>query len=191
MASLYLCIYIWDIFWGYWLLSALYTRSRVKKVSSGQLSPERTIHLALVVAAYFITLVRFKHFAFWNTIIPQCTAANVIGIMMMLFGLSYAIWARVILGKNWSSAIQRVEGQRLVKSGPYRYIRNPIYSGILFGFAGTVIMLRTPASLTGFLIMLFAYIYKIKKEQTFLIQEFGKEYTDYISESWALIPFIF
>ncbi|GFZ32164.1 hypothetical protein CSC2_26900 [Clostridium zeae] len=183
--------YIWGLFWGYWILSAMYTRSKVKKLSSGQKSTQRMLHLSLVIVSFVITLFGFKTFIFWKEIIPRNLIVEYFGVIILVISLSFAIWARITLGRNWSGAIQRVEGQRLVKDGPYRHVRNPIYTGIVCGFFGTFIALGTIASLVGFIIMLSTYIVKIRKEQRYLIEEFGEEYNKYISESWALIPFIF
>ena len=90
---------------------------------------------------------------------------------------------------EWSYT--KVEGQRLIHSGPYKYIRNPIYTGIVLGFFGTFVSFGTLASLLGFCIILIAYIAKIRKEQKFLIIGFEEEYRVYIKKSWALIPYIF
>jgi protein-S-isoprenylcysteine O-methyltransferase Ste14 len=112
-----------------------------------------------------------------------------LGASILLLSLSFAIWARITLGRNWSGAIQKVEEQRLIRNGPYRYIRHPIYTGFVCGFCGTFITLG--ASLLGFIIILISYIAKIIIEENFLVTEFGDEYREYMNESWALIPFIF
>ncbi|OOM78465.1 isoprenylcysteine carboxylmethyltransferase family protein [Clostridium sp. BL-8] len=183
--------YIWGIFWIYWMLAAIRTRSKVKKESSGQKSIIRGLHLLLVIISYFLTFVEFKEVFLWKTILPSHKYAGYIGIIILVLSLLFAIWARVVLGRNWSGAIQKVEGQRLVRSGPYKYIRNPIYTGVVCGFLGNFIAIGNLASLIGFCIMLVIYIIKIKREQTFLVEEFGEEYKKYIKESWALIPYIF
>ncbi len=183
--------YIWGIFWIYWMLAAIKTRSKVKKESSGQKSIVRGLHLLLVIISYFLTFVEFKGVFLWKTILHPYEYAGYIGIIILVLSLLFAIWARVVLGRNWSGAIQKVEGQRLVRSGPYKYIRNPIYTGVVCGFLGNLIAIGNLASLIGFCIMLVIYIIKIKREQAFLVEEFGEEYKKYIKESWALIPYIF
>lgn len=191
MSRITAIIYIWSAFWFYWILSAVKTRLEVKKESSRQQSSQRAIHLTLILIAFFITFFRFKSSSLWNKIIPYYASVEYIGIIVLIISLLFAIWARIVLGSNWSGAIQKVKGQRLVCQGPYKYIRNPIYTGIVCGFLGTVIAFRTLASLLGFFIILVAYIVKINKEQKFLIMEFGEEYKEYIKKSWALIPYIF
>lgn len=191
MSNITVVSYIWGIFWIYWILAAIKTRSNVKKESSGQKSIQRVVHLIFVIISYVITFFQFKNISLWNRIIPDYKYVEYIGIAILIFSLLFAIWARIVLGRNWSGAIQKVEGQRLVRSGPYKYIRNPIYTGIVCGFFGTFITLGSLASIMGFCIILIIYIIKINREQRFLILEFGEEYEKYIKESWALIPYIF
>lgn len=184
-------IYIWDIFWAYWILSAIRTRLKVRKEADGQQNIPRLLHLFFVVLSFFLILFKFDNITLWNRVITPNSSLQNLGMIIVILSLSFAIWARIILGKNWSGAIQKVECQRLVISGPYRYIRNPIYTGILCGFCGTFLVIGTLASLIGFLIITVAYVIKVVKEQKFLVHEFGKDYEDYIKGSWALIPFIF
>lgn len=182
---------IWSLFWGYWILAAIKTRSNVKKEASGQRSMQRALHVIFVVISYIITFFQFKDTFLENSIMPNYEYVEYIGLAILVFSLLFAIWARIELGRNWSGAIQKVEGQRLVRSGPYKYIRNPIYTGVVFGFLGTFITFGNLASLIGFCMILIIYIIKITREQKFLIMEFGEEYKKYIKESWALIPYIF
>jgi protein-S-isoprenylcysteine O-methyltransferase Ste14 len=191
MSNITVVSYIWGIFWIYWILAAIKTRSNVKKESSGQRSIQRVVHLIFVIISYAITFFQFKNIFLWDRIIPNYEYVEYIGIAILVFSLLFAIWARIVLGRNWSGAIQKVEGQRLVCSGPYKYIRNPIYTGIVCGFFGTFITLGSLASIMGFCIILITYIIKINREQRFLILEFGEEYEKYIKKSWALIPYIF
>jgi protein-S-isoprenylcysteine O-methyltransferase Ste14 len=191
MSSVTISIYIWSAFWIYWILSAVNTRSKVKKESSGQKGNQRAIHLTFVAIAFIITFFQFKNVFLWNELIPYVPSVEFVGVIILVLSLLFAIWARLVLGRNWSGAIQKVEGQRLISNGPYKYIRNPIYTGIVCGFFGTFITFGTTASLLGFIIILIAYIAKINREQKFLIEEFGEEYKKYITKSWALIPFVF
>lgn len=191
MSNITIVSYIWSLFWIYWILAAIRTRSNVKKESSGQRSIQRVVHLVFVIISYIITFFQFKNIFFWNRIIPHYEYVEYIGIVILVLSLLFAIWARIVLGRNWSGAIQKVEGQRLVRSGPYKYIRNPIYTGIVCGFFGTFITFGLLASFIAFCIILLIYIMKISREQKFLITEFGEEYKKYIKESWALIPYIF
>lgn len=64
-----------------------------------------------------------------------------LGILLTALGLGIAIAARVTLGRNWSAAVEIKEDHALIRSGPYRYVRHPIYSGILLALLGSAIAL--------------------------------------------------
>ncbi|MCD7034537.1 isoprenylcysteine carboxylmethyltransferase family protein [Metabacillus sp. GX 13764] len=145
--------------------------------------------MILVIVAFLITFfsANFKSIM----ILPSVFALKSIGLVILLLSLSYTVWARMMLGRNWSGAIQKVKNQRLVRSGPYKFIRHPIYTGIVCGFFGTFLLFGTLPSFIGLVMILLSYIAKIKKEEAFLVMEFGDEYQDYMKQSWALLPFIF
>ena len=183
--------YIWSLFVIYWVLSALHTRRKVKKDGSGQERIPRALHLFLVFIAFAVTYSNPEIMRLNEIILPHNWVIEYTGGIILFLSLLFAIWARIVLGKNWSGAIQKVEGQRLIKCGPYKHIRNPIYTGVICGFFGTFLTLGTIASFLGLCIVSAAFLVKIKNEQRFLIMEFGEEYKQYIKETWALLPYIF
>ncbi|UQD50993.1 isoprenylcysteine carboxylmethyltransferase family protein [Bacillus methanolicus] len=183
--------YIWVIFWAYWLLSGLETRSKIKKEKSGENPLYRIVHVTLEAFSILIVIVRFNRVLIWKEIIAGNSIVDFVGLIIVFVGLMFSIWAKLVLGKNWSGAIQKVEKQELVKSGPYKYIRHPIYTGIIVGLIGSLIINRNFSSLFAVIIVTVLYIVKVNKEQKFLIKEFGEQYTEYIKKSWALFPLIY
>jgi protein-S-isoprenylcysteine O-methyltransferase Ste14 len=55
-------------------------------------------------------------------------------------GLSFAVWARLRLGRNWSSVVTVKEDHQLIRGGPYAIVRHPIYTGLLLGFLGMALI---------------------------------------------------
>ena len=64
-----------------------------------------------------------------------------VGLALFVLGLAFAVWARVHIGRNWGTPMTQKNEPELVTSGPYRFVRHPIYSGILLGGLGTAIAL--------------------------------------------------
>ena len=62
-----------------------------------------------------------------------------LGAMLLFTGLTLTVWARWHLGRNWSSAVAVKEGHTLVRSGPYRAVRHPIYTGLVLALPGTAL----------------------------------------------------
>jgi protein-S-isoprenylcysteine O-methyltransferase Ste14 len=177
----------WVAFWSYWFLSAWRTRSPVKRRQSS-----RFIFLPLLVLILiWLVLVQFLDSGFLLLeIVPDTIGVALAGVCITLIGLGFAIWARVHLGTNWSSqpAI-RVE-HKLVRTGPYKIVRNPIYTGILFGFVGTALVINQMWAVLAILIILTTFLVKIRMEEKVLREEFGDDFIQYKREVKAFIPFI-
>jgi protein-S-isoprenylcysteine O-methyltransferase Ste14 len=106
-------------------------------------------------------------------------------------GLLLAICSRRHLGRHWSGEITIKRQHELVRSGPYRLLRHPIYTGILGIYVGTTIIIGTWLGVIGLAIVVVAYWRKIRLEETNLRAAFGSEYDAYRRQSWALVPRVF
>jgi protein-S-isoprenylcysteine O-methyltransferase Ste14 len=113
-----------------------------------------------------------------------------IGVVLVLLGLALAIWARHVLGDNWSATVTVKEGHELIRVGPYRSIRHPIYSGILLMILGTGLAGGHAHALLAFPIALLALWLKSRLEERWMAAEFGDRYAEYRRTSWALVPFL-
>jgi len=123
-------------------------------------------------------------------IVPGGTLTGLVGIAITLAGLGFAIWARIHLGTNWSGQpVIRID-HTLVQSGPYRIVRNPIYTGILIASIGSTIVIGEFWALAVTIIILVVFIAKIRNEEEFLLEEFGESFIAYKQKVKALIPFI-
>ncbi len=114
-----------------------------------------------------------------------------IAVALIIAGLGLAIWARRALGGNWSGAVTVKQGHELVKEGPYRRIRHPIYSGVLLMILGTGLASGQAHGLVAFAIALICLYLKARVEERWMESEFGQLYVDYRRTSWALIPAVF
>jgi protein-S-isoprenylcysteine O-methyltransferase Ste14 len=102
-----------------------------------------------------------------------------------------AVWARRHLGRNWSAAVRIGVDHELIRSGPYRFLRHPIYTAMLGMFVGTAVASSQYHALLGLAILVLAYLRKTRMEEDILQQTFGAEYEAYRRDSWALVPFLF
>ncbi len=101
------------------------------------------------------------------------------------------MWARRHLGANWSGEITIKVDHRLVRTGPYRKIRHPIYTAMLGMFVGTCIVSGELHAIMGTALCALAYWRKIRLEESNLDEAFGPDYAAYRRESWALLPGLF
>lgn len=138
---------------------------------------------ALIVTAWdFVELQEaVYHFGF----------ASLIGLIFMVTGVSIRMVARKTLGKHFSYALRTLEAHELVRDGIYERVRHPAYSGDLLFHFGTPLLF---SSWYGFLLMLLlipCILYRIRIEESMLVERFGDEYRKYRQTSKKLIPYLY
>ena len=114
-----------------------------------------------------------------------------VGAVIQAAFILLAVWARRHLGRNWSGEVRIGVGHELVRTGPYRFLRHPIYTAMLGMFVGTAISSSQYHALLGLAILILAYLRKTRLEEQILQQTFGAEYDDYRRKTWRLVPPVF
>jgi protein-S-isoprenylcysteine O-methyltransferase Ste14 len=168
----------WVIFWVYWLASAF----SAKQGRSGR----RWYSLPGLSALSVLLLFRVFRGGATGVHSPILGA---IGAVVFASGIALAIWARLHLGRNWGMPMTQKAEPELVTSGPYRWVRHPIYSGLLLAVLGTALA----TSLTGLIIVaiLVAYFYfSASVEERNLTRTFPTAYPAYRTHTKMLIPFV-
>jgi protein-S-isoprenylcysteine O-methyltransferase Ste14 len=177
---------LWTAFWTYWGIAAR-TAAPTKRSESGA---STWFHQIAITTAFALLFAPVPGLTGW--FLPQrisflVPAGAIIEAAFALLG----VWARRHLGRNWSSAVRIGVDHELVRSGPYRYLRHPIYTALLGMFLGTAISSSQYHALVGLALLVLAYLRKISLEEQILQKTFGAEYEDYRRKSWALVPFLF
>jgi protein-S-isoprenylcysteine O-methyltransferase Ste14 len=120
--------------------------------------------------------------------------AEAIGWMMVVVtaaGVAFTWWARIHLGRLWSSRVTRKADHRVVDTGPYGLVRHPIYTGIILATLATMIVEGTVSALVGAAMMVVGWYVKARLEEGFLRQELGASaYDDYARRVPMLVPFL-
>ncbi len=177
--------------WVAWALFWLVTAFSTKKTQRREPSSTRLAYVLPLLVGGLLIGVRHTPWApvlalrLW----PRSPAVYCVGFALLIAGLAFAIWARVHLGRNWSGAVTVKEGHELIRTGPYRRVRHPIYSGILAAVIGTALCSGTLRSVLGFLIIAIALTRKLHMEEAFMREEFPAQYEEYSRQVPALIPF--
>jgi protein-S-isoprenylcysteine O-methyltransferase Ste14 len=170
----------WVIFWIAWLIAAF-----TAKASRGR---GRLAGARIVIAVAVVFLFRANLHGGVERI--DGPVLQGIGLALWVAGLARAVWARLYLGRNWGMPMTRREEPDLVTTGPYRFVRHPIYTGIILAMIGTALAI----SLFGLILVaviaaLFAY--SASREEQFLAEEFPATFPDYKARTKLLIPFVF
>lgn len=171
------------------VLFSLYWEAAAKNVADTRTQESRAsrgIHLTLITGAQLLLLfpVPGLHARF----LPNAKVLTAIGLLIEVGFLLLAVWARQLLGRNWSGAVAIKVDQALIRSGPYNFVRHPIYSGMLGAYLGIAIISGEVHALLGLILACFAYWRKIRIEEQYLSTVFGSAYMDYQADVSALIP---
>ena len=176
---------LWIAFIAYWSVAA--KNSGAAKSSESQRS--RSIHELLLNGGLLLLFLPVPGLAGHFLVQARYVTLAGLGVQAAFFLL--ALWSRRHLGRNWSTKVRIAEEHELVRSGPYRFVRHPIYTAMLGMALGTTIVSGQYHSLLGLVIIAIAYWRKIRIEEAALGGAFGAEYDEYRRKSWALVPLIF
>ena len=188
-------IIIWPviIFIAFWAI----TWTSVKKTAEKQPSSGWFLYWILFVMGAILLFVPITVPAFKNipiltiSLIQSSPALQSFGFLIEVLGLCIAIWARITIGRNWSSKVTFKEKHKLVTKGPYTLVRHPIYTGITALFLGIAIYVRTFACFLAILLIFLSFLIKSRQEEKLMLKHFPKEYSNYKKTTKALIPFIY
>lgn len=177
---------LWIVFSLYWS----YASRNSARTSSSESRASTYFHQIVLNAALLLLFVPVPALTGW--FLPQRFHFLVaIGALIQAAFIGLAIWARRHLGSNWSAEVRIATNHQLVRTGPYRWLRHPIYTAMLGMFLGTAIASSQMHALLGLGILVAAYLRKTRLEEQILGQTFGVEYEEYRRDSWALVPLVF
>lgn len=184
-------IYLWLALTAVWLgFAPLAKRAVYRQPASSRLAHIAPVGLGLYLVfgslPFTAEIVQLNRAAFTVSF-----AIAVAGFIVTLCGLAFSIWARIVLDGNWSGPATLKQGHTLVRSGPYRITRHPIYTGLLVGLLGTAIEHGLVRSFLGVLLCALGLFLKIRMEEKLMVQRFGEDYLRYRREVPTLAPFLF
>jgi protein-S-isoprenylcysteine O-methyltransferase Ste14 len=168
-------------------VAAASTKRTVYRESTG----DRWRYWVVLVIGYFLLIKSSSlPYPFDRLLIPHTKSSTLAGVFLCISGLGFAIWARVMLGRNWSGVITLKEAHELVDRGPYRFVRHPIYTGMLAMFAGTAIAIGYFGGLLGLLLLFASFWLKLKREEDLMLKQFPEKYAAYQRRVKRIIPFL-
>jgi protein-S-isoprenylcysteine O-methyltransferase Ste14 len=180
---------LWLAVFLFWAISAATAKRAVHRQSEAW----ARIGNVMAWAAWWLLLVPNLHRGplAWRFVPPGSAVAGFasgLGAGLTVLGLSFAVWARLHLGRNWSPNITLQEDHRLIRSGPYAIVRHPIYSGLMLATFGTALVSGDAAGLVSTALIVIGWGYKARREEALMMAQFGAQYERYRSEVKGLIP---
>jgi protein-S-isoprenylcysteine O-methyltransferase Ste14 len=177
--------------WCWMSLAAVWVMMRftTKKVKKRESAWEFAQHAVFALLGFWLI---FENSWKWHPIqwklLSEVPVVWGTGLVLTAAGVAIAIWARVSLGGNWSGAVTLKDEHELVGTGPYRWIRHPIYTGILLAAFGSAMIKGHVRGLIGFSILWVMFYFKARREESFLRQEFGAGFEEHARRTGMFLP---
>jgi len=183
-----LVLALWLLWLIYWRVSAV----GVKPARRVQSPLSRTLHIAPLVLAGLLLWIGPMRGAglLFQRFLARSAGAYWCGLALLVLGLGFSIWARMTLGRNWSASVTVKHDHQLICTGPYAWVRHPIYSGVLLAFIGTAVVRGDWCGVLAVLIVLVTFWRKLRLEERWMIETFGDDYRRYRQRTAALIPLL-
>lgn len=175
---------MWTGWLAAWCVWALPTKPDRRRESAGSAASHL---LPLAAALAMLWPWRLPGGALGEIILPKLGWA---GVTLAGAGMVFMVWARTVIGTNWSGRVTIKKAHQLVESGPYRLVRHPIYTGLLAAYLFTGLTWGDWRGLVAPAIAMLALWRKMRLEETFLQAQFGPAYETYRRRTRALIPYV-
>jgi protein-S-isoprenylcysteine O-methyltransferase Ste14 len=175
----------WLIFLAYWFVASLgVNRMTRREPRAGLLG-----RVIVMATAWYLLYDSQPWFGVLNRrFIPWRPWVFAVGVVLTWAGVFFAIWARYHIGRYWSGTVALREGHELVRTGPYSWIRHPIYTGMLLAFAGTALAVGRYRGIVAFAIILVTFTWKSKKEEALLAGQFGPAFEEHRRHTGFFLP---
>jgi protein-S-isoprenylcysteine O-methyltransferase Ste14 len=185
---------LWLALLLFWFISSWRTKKRSKTPAQAR---TKSVAIRLGIAILIISLVQIPSVGremaginLGHTILGS-TAIRLAAFGLAICGMLFALWARITIGRNWGVPMSLRENHELVTSGPYAWVRHPIYSGLWLAMAGSgLFYLATFFTFIALLLTIYYIIAAFREERT-MLETFPQQYPQYQKQTKMFIPFIF
>lgn len=150
--------------------------------------------LRLLLAGQWIALMAalvLAFFHFWAFPAGAIRSLFAVGVTLILLGSLLRRYCWRTLGEHFTGDVRARVDQPVIRTGPYRLVRHPSYTGAMMMFIGIGLAL---GNILGFLLLtlmsIAAYCYRVAVEERALIEVIGEPYRTYMSECKRFIPFV-
>lgn len=177
----------WGVWAVVWVTTGAFTKrdDQIKKSGArGTTLALLTIGALLIPSAELAVTLHLPDPA----VFPKSAFGEATGLTLAVIGLSFAIWARLSLGRNWSGRVTIKHAHSLVATGAYAIVRHPIYAGICCALLGTGLVLNRWLAVVGIAVILIGIARKLRMEERLLADCFGARYQAYRNRAPCLFP---
>jgi protein-S-isoprenylcysteine O-methyltransferase Ste14 len=189
MISLYthVAYWSWFVLFVVWLIGYFGNKHTLRRPDTGRFLGTT----ALLIVSYSLLFGTWYPNWLGLPLTPQTAVLGILGNVLCIGGILFAIWARVTLGSNWSGSVATLkQDHELIQRGPYAFVRHPIYTGFFLAMIGTALTVGLRASYIGVLLGSTAFLMRIPVEERLMTEQFPDTYPAYKTRVKGLIPFV-
>ncbi len=177
---------VWVVWWILWMAAAVWSDRAVKRPALRYHFLYRLFPAAGAVLLFGAVRFPSGELTLWRT--PNGIAWAMVAFAVA--GFAFTWWARLHLGRLWSSGVSRKAEHHIVDTGPYGIVRHPIYTGIILASLATAAQRGSAEAWLGMTLMTLGWYIKARLEERFLRDELGVEaYGAYARRVPMLVPF--
>jgi protein-S-isoprenylcysteine O-methyltransferase Ste14 len=110
------------------------------------------------------------------------------GVALCVAGLAFALWARVAVGRHWAVPTAQRTASDVVSTGPFAYVRHPIYAGVIAMLIGSA--LNVPGSYAEVLTAILSLIVLARREERAMSRLLPDVYPSYMERTKRFVPFV-
>jgi protein-S-isoprenylcysteine O-methyltransferase Ste14 len=181
---------LFGLMWGAWGAVWNIMARRVKEAAQAEGPLSRLLHIVPLLFAAYLLVARAPLPLLNERFAPLAIRSAALGAALTFAGLAFSIWARFVIADNWSSDVQLKRDHELIIKGPYRWVRHPIYTGLLLAFIGSAWAVGEWRGVLAVAIVAASFWRKLKLEEALMHRQFGEAYVLYAARTPALIPFV-
>ena len=122
------------------------------------------------------------------TLFPLPSWIRWLGAVIALSGMALEFSTQIFLGRNYSTTLHISEEQTLVTTGPYRYVRHPMYTALFTVGVGLGLLSASWYFLLPFIATGIVVAFRVRREEEAMIEKFGDEYIQYMRRTGRFFP---
>lgn len=177
----------WGVFLVVWVLAAIFAKRTVFRESGAR----RGRYIIPILFGWYLVFRGYRLGSpFDRYLISPTDPILIAAVILCLCGLAFCLWARAILGRNWSGTVTLKENHELIVRGPYQLVRHPIYTGLLAMLVATWMEHPHIAGLIGLLLTGISFWIKSALEEELMLAQFPDQYPEYAGRVKRFIPFV-
>ena len=175
--------------WVAWFVSWMIARAWSKPTVARPIRETERLYIAVAYAGVVLLFGSVVHTRLFPKLLDLPTGLQWGTLALEAAGFAFCWWARLHLAGNWSWEVTRKDDHKIVDTGPYGFVRHPIYVGLIVAALATALLIGKATSLLAVALIALGFWLKARLEERFLTAELGEQaYAEYARRIGMLLP---